>query len=188
MGRGRSGIGAGKSNGDAGKGSNGIAAALKLAEDRIRGNPTESAIAFDDDGTILFDTSQGEETSVTISPALQMKAYGKTVTHNHPHGYYFSSDDLNVMELMNLKQMRATTPDGRAFVLERKAGYSNIGLLRSAYDGQIISTARKAANIAYDPKLSTEEFNHRAALEHTKILNAWLKDNAPNYGFTFREE
>ena len=185
MGRGSSGI---KTAGQKNM-SKDLTAAIKLAEDQIRGNKTESAIAFDDAGNILFNTSDGKAQEVNLTPLMQNLAYGMTITHNHPNGYYFSNEDLSVMQTVALKQMRATTPDGRAFVLEKGSGKGNISGLRDAYRTAINDTKLEAVNKASRGDFSNaKEFNHLAALEHTKILNRWLKDNAPRYGYRFREE
>lgn len=178
----------GRGSSNPGGGSRKLRMALKSIEDRIRGNPTESAIALDDDGNVLFDTSDGKGQEVNISVQQQRLAYGKTMTHNHPHGYYLSDADVNIATMLSLKQLRATTPDGRAFVLEKTQSGQADGSFLRAYQQAIRSTASQAANNAYDPALSMQEFNHRASLEHTKIVNQWLKDHAPEYGYRFREE
>ena len=182
MGRGSSGLGA------KGGGSKGVARALQSIEDRIRNNPTESAVAIDENGNVLFDTSDGKSGQVGISVEQQEMARGQIITHNHPNGYMFSTDDINVSTALGLKQMRATTPDGRAYVLE-KAGEASPGRsLVIDYGRQTRKTASEAAAKAYDPSIRPAEFQRKAALEHTKIMNKWLEENAPKYGYVFREE
>ena len=178
-----------------GRGSSGIGnASVKLresirsVEDRIRGKSTESAIIFDDDGTVLVDTSDGKRSEVSFTEEQAKMAEGKTLTHNHPNGYYFSTADLNSMGYMKLKEMRATTPDGRAFVLTTAGKNQNMGGLLRAYSSMLRSTAQQAADVAYSYSQDMSDFNHRAALAHTVIVNNWLKDNAPTYGYSFREE
>ena len=191
MGRGSSGI----STGAAGQpgGSAKFKKTLKLVEDGIKGNKVESAICVDANGNILFNTSDNAAQSVAFTPAQVQQAYGQTLTHNHPHGYYFSKEDINAARVMNLKQLRATTPDGRVFVLEHTAPGAQTGALYRAYVSAMNSTAQQAtaqavANAPMTALGNQKQLNHLISLEHTKILNHWLTDNAKNYGFEFREE
>ena len=189
MGRGSSGIGIGGTQGGAQGGAQKLAKALKQVEDSIRWNSTESAVALDENGNILFTTSDGQGAEVSISVPQQRMAYGQTMTHNHPHGYYFSDSDILVAINLNLKEMRATTPDGRAFVLTHTSpeSYPNKWLYFD-YQAEIMRTAQEASDRAWKPGMTKEQFSHQAALEHTKIMNEWLKQNAPKYGYEFREE
>ena len=180
MGRGSSGIGS--------AGAKRVSKALKSIEDRIRRNSTESAVVIDSNGNVLFDTSDGHETSVQLSVEQMRIAHGQILTHNHPHGYFLSDADIGAATTLGLKQLRATTPDGRAFVLERTESTPADNSLYHAYRIAIKSTAGNVVAKVYDPKLTTRELSHKASLEHTKILNKWLEENAPRFGWAFREE
>lgn len=181
MGKGSSGI---KSGGE----TTPLSRSLKSVEDRIKGNDTETAIILDEDGNVLVDTSDGNAHKVSLSPEQMSKAYGKIITHNHPNGIMFSDGDLRMLEVLYLKQLRATTPDGRVFVLERKWDMPNTTVFRREFMDERKRTAQKAADLAYEPSLTNEEFNSRAKFEHTKIMNKWLTENATKYGYEFREE
>lgn len=201
MGRGRSGLGANNAQasqqtsaqastqGNAQK----VASTLLSVENRIADDKVESAIAVDESGNILFDTSDGAASQVSFGPKEQRMAYGKILTHNHPKGYYLSVEDVSTAVTLNLRQVRATTPDGRTFVLERKSDSAQGAALQKAYYTELHATASQAtaqgvANAPMSALGNMQKLNHYVALEHTKIINKWLADNAPKYGYEFREE
>lgn len=191
MGRGSSGISAGGA-GSTGGGSRGLAQTLNDVENGIKNNKTESAVCVDENGNILFNTSDNDSNQVSFSIDQQRKAIGKIITHNHPNGYCFSTEDIMTAEMLDLKQLRATTPDGRVYVLERTSPDYDYKALRILFKRYRSMTAAQACapfkTDYFDGKLTDAEFNHKASLEHTKIMNRWLTENASNFGFDFREE
>ena len=187
MGRGSSGTGGGGGNS-----SRSVEKALSLAERGIMKNATESAICVDDNGNVLFNTSDNHASEVTFTRDQMKLASGQILTHNHPRGYCFSTEDISTASTLNLKQVRATTPDGRVYVLERKVENASGGMLTrdyAAYRRKTMSNAAEPHSQDYwDGKITNAEFQHRANLTHTRIMNKWLTDNAPKYGYVFREE
>ena len=92
------------------------------AEGAIASEPLEHAVAFGSKGTQLFRASSNERKFVAFDPSqiAEMRIDGGAVlTHNHPSGSCFSVDDIALMLVSNMKEMRAVAPDGTTYILTR---------------------------------------------------------------------
>lgn len=96
---------------------------LDEAEDAIRRAKIEHLAFYTDFGKTLVLAKSGNESSVALTPVEVEKvlaAGGEVIaTHNHPSGFVLSGDDVRLTIGLNLKEMRATTPSGEAWVLQR---------------------------------------------------------------------
>ncbi|NOY63595.1 MAG: hypothetical protein GXP10_10695 [Gammaproteobacteria bacterium] len=73
---------------------------------KIVGRKTEKAIAFDEDGTVLFE-KVGGKSSITFTRKELLPLRGKVVTHNHPRGTSFSPEDIKLAADFGFAEMRA---------------------------------------------------------------------------------
>lgn len=92
--------------------------AIDAAEDEIRHLPRERVIVADKDGSILAKID-GESDHVQIPGDVISVIHDTLFTHNHPTGQSLSAEDVSLAVYANVKEMRATVPDGGAWVLRR---------------------------------------------------------------------
>lgn len=94
---------------------------LSAAEDAIRGKRFEHIGVFSGSGELLH-TDVGGRDSVPVPNRLlnTMRDRRDTiVTHNHPQGMPLSPQDISIAITGNAKEIRATIPDGGAWVMRR---------------------------------------------------------------------
>lgn len=162
---------------------------LKI-ENRNRKLSHEEANAFDDNGNVVL-SKGGNSNSVGFSPIECYTVSNTTFTHNHPGGSIFSKEDIAFTVTNNLKEMRATQPDGGVFSLKR-VGEIDVSFAK-AYEQQyyISLGSAKFKMDEYVPKLmkqgkiSSEDANRMFALKINDEFIPWLRDNAGHYGFEF---
>lgn len=97
---------------------------LAQAEDAIRKEKIEHLKAFDGDGRLIHEAT-GDEGSVPISEELwseMLRRGDVTVTHTHPKGTPLSGRDIRNAVAANMKESRATHPDGGAWTIRRPVG------------------------------------------------------------------
>lgn len=94
---------------------------IREAEDAIRRQPYETAIAWNAQGVQIL-RKEGERYQVVFSDEEVAIITGATLTHNHPSGlsfaendprsfgHSFSEDDIRLACLAELSEMRAVTP------------------------------------------------------------------------------
>lgn len=94
-------------------------------EKRIVGNPAETAIVFDDDGTVIFE-KRGTRNQVSFESYEILLFRNNRFTHNHPAGSGFSSADIAFAMAANVKEMRVAGRyggDEYLYTLSRKGDY-----------------------------------------------------------------
>ena len=84
-------------------------ATLASVEDRIRDNPTETAVVVGRDGRVLLDKTEGSATAVHFSRDELSLFRGSTMTHNHPASTSFSRDDVSLAIEEGIEEMRVTS-------------------------------------------------------------------------------
>lgn len=129
--------------------------ALKINEDRIAHGLTETAIAFDKDGNLLF-SKGGTKNAVNFTPQELTKLKGAVATHNHPAqagadsygldmknpqhkalhkemikaghdiGISFSADDIALLSVRKMAEIRAVTPNYTYSMKAPKDGWNNL--------------------------------------------------------------
>ncbi|MFA4944462.1 MAG: hypothetical protein WC789_07150 [Lentisphaeria bacterium] len=122
-----------------GKGPSPLQKALQEIEDQIRSQPVEQVHMLGDDGKALSKSLSGTRDNCRVMPEVlkSLREHGNaTVTHNHPSGGFFSPEDIFLAVHWNLKEIRATTPDGGVFVLQRPEGGWGVPLEAEARGGK----------------------------------------------------
>lgn len=89
------------------------------AEKSISGNNYETLIAFDSKGNIIYQAKGGKDW-VRYD---QTQVKDAVVTHNHPKGSAFSSEDLVGMVESNMKEMRITSKNFTYSMKRPKKGW-----------------------------------------------------------------
>ena len=95
-------------------------AKLDAAEKKIGNKKIEFAYIFDADGNEIFNKTTHAKHSVSFDAYEVHKMKDATLTHNHPSGGTFSSDDLNTLVKSGAASIRATGKNG-TYQLSRKA-------------------------------------------------------------------
>lgn len=115
----------------------------------------------------------------------------KTFTHNHPHGSIFSKEDIQFTVKNQVKEMRATQPDGGVFSLKR-TGIPRGNFPKDYEEQYYIAMGKARAKMdSYVPKLMSqgkitqEDANRMFGLKINDEFIPWLKANAGNYGYEF---
>ena len=106
------------------------------------------------------------------------------LTHNHPGGTTFSPDDVHIAVKADLKEIRAVHKDGAysltkvANVPQSEVKFSND--YTDAINTKILSMSKNIGN--------RKTFNKQEQAEINKYRSNWLKNNASNYGYSYKEE
>ncbi|MBI4493277.1 MAG: hypothetical protein HY690_10865 [Chloroflexi bacterium] len=108
---------------------------VRALEDKIRSNPTESAHAFDQNGTLVLSRSGGQyEVSFTSADIAHLR--DTVLTHNHPRGLSyptgdpraqgnsFSLSDLELATRAQVAEIRAVTPVWRHSMRRPSTGWN----------------------------------------------------------------
>lgn len=90
---------------------------LYQCERIIAGNKYESAIIYDKNGNMVF-KKKGNANSVSFTVEESKKMKGCVLTHNHPDGSVFSPEDINMLRVGDLSEIRACNKNG-TFILRR---------------------------------------------------------------------
>lgn len=85
----------------------------------------EIAVVYDKNGKFLFQKSGGGE-SVSFSLQEMIKLRGNIVSHNHPSGASFSMQDINLMRLSGISELRVVVNDGVYYLRAPKKWPSSI--------------------------------------------------------------
>ena len=148
---------------------------LFKAEREFVKKPVEHGIAFGSKGQELF-REKGEENSIVIGRQLidKLKKDGNAVySHNHPRGTgSFSSQDLTMASVTNLKEMRAVTdtPFGKfTFIVTRpKEGWPKMDRINSTY-ARYKDKILLAIGNRYDPSVKENMMQLNVAASHAMI-------------------
>lgn len=164
--------------------------AIKSIEDRIKNDKVETAAVVDEGGNVVIDKSDGSKDSVQFSGEETAKMVDSTLTHNHPGGHTFSTDDLVTACKYGLKTIRAVHANG-AYTLTRifefdpseESVHKYIDFPWDFYNAQnnymkdTVDKIWKDTGDADKCNGMVEDFRRK-----------WLKDNSEKYGWTYEEE
>ena len=124
--------------------SNKQSRAIAVAEESIRHNRYETAVAYDSKGNLLLNKKGGSR-SVSFTKDEIAKLEDSVFTHNHPSalwqtgiraiGTSFSHQDLTFAVNANLKEIRAVTPTYTFSIKRPKNGWGvSPKQVKAAYD------------------------------------------------------
>lgn len=160
---------------------------ISSIEDKNRELSYEVGTIIDVDGNVVS-VYDGDHSEVYVPHELLKP--NTILTHNHPKGTCFSTDDIKGLVDSEMYQLRATSPDGKTYVLTRERGfvkrsliddYKKVGAFRSAEENEL--------------QKIFEEYLDEGYLEYDAFLKAksdvrinWLYKNARKYGVVFTIE
>ena len=180
MGRGRSGAGSAVARK--------IIAELKKAEDSIRNNSYETAIAIGKNGERVYDKSDGHQSQVQIEIKPEMQDC--IFTHNHPRGTTFSEEDINAAFTVGMREIRACHETGY-YSLRRLFNLGDsIPAMYQDFATDYAEAVRRVKNVT-DRKWAagpqTYELAERLNREIADYRREWLSKHAKAYGWEYSE-
>lgn len=156
----------------------------------------EILTVVDKQGGIIF-FAEGSATHVSLTYREKAQLKNAYATHNHPSETHFSTADIRTTVETNGLGIRATTPSGKVYSLERKSMPDNRHEFSVEYDKQIqpvIDAAKsKMDSMGHSDKVKAGTMTQKEAnvLFQSYIndgFSAWLTENASKYGFEYTEE
>lgn len=149
---------------------------------------------IDHKGKIIFKTSSGEAGFVRFTPEQFSAMRGCVLTHNHPRGSTFSTEDISLAVESGLKGIRATGKY-HTYQLTLKRDVSEkhdfaIDFGRAQADNKAIVDVeyQKILKEYKMHRISEKEYEHFCDMFNKKLdsLNSdWLKENARRYGYKY---
>ena len=162
---------------------------VQRSEDTIRNEYNEYMIMLNDDGTIRFKTTDGERSTVGLSPEMKANVTDSVMSHNHPGGSSFSPEDIAVAMYYQLREIRATTAMNGTFVLHRTHQTGVFPKTDYAMLPQLFRDARVDIHAEIQAGIYNGTISFANVLnEENQRVARWLTDNAPRFGWEFRWE
>ncbi|HBV83586.1 MAG TPA: hypothetical protein DEB74_12525 [Lachnospiraceae bacterium] len=170
------------------------AAAIKLEEQKIYQENTETAIILDKKGNVIFRESSGASNYVKFSKEQLDRMKGATLTHNHPSNSTFSIEDLALMVIRELEIIRATGTM-RTYQLKRIKSAP----IKTEFPVEYEKAMKDNKKITdkefheYEKRRKQKQISPLEYQERIKGLNKkwndlnseWLKKNAKDYGYRY---
>ena len=135
----------------------------------------------------IINVADGEEHGVDVPEELLKD---NIFTHNHPSGGCFTGNDIKEAINTELYELRASTPQGTYFSLKRNGKPIDDSIVDEYADVTSFIKADEAIAADYKKGIITrkemEEKGYKLYVEYqSKAGQAWLKENAEKYGFTY---
>lgn len=168
-----------------------VSKTLHAQEEAIKNLDYERGVIVDMKGTVI-NTTEGRTGSVA-PPAHLIK--DSIFTHNHPSGgCALSLDDVRSIIADDGYEVRAVTRDGRFVSLKKGAGKIDTTLgesmQKAGLNGStLLMKAERNIMQKYGPKARYQDksWSFKVRMEAEAIVNRWLADNAPKYGYVFTQ-
>lgn len=84
---------------------------LRKDEESLARRSKENAVVYDSEGKYLF-TKRGTTKEIEFTKSEGRRMKDGIVTHNHPSGASFSMQDINLMRITRMAELRVVVPDG----------------------------------------------------------------------------
>lgn len=162
---------------------------LKAAEDSIRNNAMETAIAINKKGERVLDKSDGNAREVHID--LTYDLIDSILTHNHPSGNTFSWEDLDVAFRGGVREMRACHANGyyslrRTWNIGDNIPYAYQHFARD-YRDAASNFVRTVTDLIWNKSKQTEADATRLNAMVFDFRKTWLRNHAKAYGWEYTE-
>lgn len=169
---------------------------IRNIERKIALEKNEIAYLIDNSGKILFHKSDNSATGVSFSQRELEKMNGNILLHNHPQGGTFSQNDIIVMLIRNISQIRAVTRRGSFIMKNTNKNLCDKKNLVIQYDAAVKDYEKKINEIYnrereryYSGFSAREEFNavcEQLNKARNEFRHQWLLSNAGLYGVQYK--
>lgn len=179
---------------------------IKTLEDSIRGKDTETLYVVDADGNSVLNLSDGSVNTVVVPEKERQKLFNSILTHNHPAGTTFSSDDIETAIKCGLREIRAcfSAKDQSSNFRENIKADGEYILVRHYDVDSAIDSWEKGKEFYSDfvkakqeNKLKVDAIYYQSqrtaqdALKCNTMLehfwDQWLRENAHKYGWYYEK-
>jgi len=132
---------------------------LGAKEKEIANLLKERGHIVNDKGEVTHTIEQsGDASELNLSPEHEKAAKDATFTHNHPAGTALSAGDFFQAQRLDMKQMRAVTPDGVYVINRPKDGWPDIGKMVGAQQEASAEAVREAIGRGITDKKEGSKF------------------------------
>jgi len=132
---------------------------LASKEKEIASLPKERGHIVNDKGEVTHTIEQSGGTSeLNLSPEHEKAAKNATFTHNHPAGTAISAGDFFQAQRLDMKQMRAVTPDGVHVIDRPENGWPDMGKMVGAQQEASAEAVREAIGKGITDKKEGSKF------------------------------
>lgn len=129
-------------------------------------------------------TKRGDSNSVRMSILDYKKLKDAVVTHNHPSGGSFSSDDIKFLKTMPISELRVSTDEGTYFIRKPKNWPKEINTRKKIEE--VISDIKNELKPKYQKMYNRGEINRRQ--RHQMLINEVNQVFAERYGLEYGRE
>lgn len=165
---------------------------LHFIEESSRFKDYEVGTILDRNGNIISSIG-GSASQVEISDDLIPQMKENIFTHNHPNGGCFSRNDILNFVKTDLFEVRASTPQGTVFSLQKGNGQIFGDDMLHTFKAEKVGDRKKVQQILQEKldngEVSSEEWAKKGyglivRLQEQDIEN-WLTKNATKFGYVF---
>lgn len=153
------------------------------SEKSIRNRKRETMEVYSASGKYIM-TKRGDSNSVRMSVLDYRKLKDAVVTHNHPSGGSFSSDDIKFLKTMPISELRVFTDEGTCFIRKPKNWPKEINTRKKIEE--VISGIKNELKPKYQKMYNRGEINRRQ--RHQMLINEVNQVFAERYGLEYGRE
>ena len=153
------------------------------SEKSIRNRKHETMEVYSASGKYIM-TKRGDSNSVRMSILDYKKLKDAVVTHNHPSGGSFSSDDIKFLKTMPISELRVSTDEGTYFIRKPKNWPKEINTRKKIEE--VISDIKNELKPKYRKMYNRGEINRRQ--RHQMLINEVNQVFAERYGLEYGRE
>ena len=153
------------------------------SEKSIRNRKHETMEVYSASGKYIM-TKRGDSNSVRMSILDYKKLKDAVVTHNHPSGGSFSSDDIKFLKTMPISELRVSTDEGTYFIRKPKNWPKEINTRKKIEE--VISDIKNELKPKYQKMYNRGEINRRQ--RHQMLINEVNQVFAERYGLEYGRE
>ena len=170
-------------------GMNSFRTNLHKAEDKIRNEQYEHLLLIDSKGNVSREAGDNNTSQVNVPEEMIRMSVDGVMTHNHPRGTTFSWQDVQTALTIGLKEIRATTANNGTYVLRRNYKLSDPQPMMYKSFGMGYRYNCDKIHETIQGRINRGEIDiSEAGKLDAQMRRDWLKNNAKNFGWTYREE
>ena len=158
-------------------------AELFKSEKSLATRTKEVAEVYSADGKYLF-TKRGTVNEISFSPSEFMRLRGTVITHNHPSGGSFSSQDIRLLQKSKAAELRVITENGVYFLKQPKTWsleINNLEKIKAVRSDIMKEVAKKYQKLYNQGKITKVERFQMTSDEVNRIF-------AERYGIEYGKE
>lgn len=153
------------------------------AEKSIKNRKRETMEVYSASGKYIM-TKRGDSNSVSLSVFDYRKLKNAVVTHNHPSGGSFSTDDIKFLKAMPISELRVSTDEGTYFIRKPDNWPKEINTGKKIEE--VITDIKKELKPKYQRMYNRGEISKRQ--RHQMFINEVNQVFSERYGLEYGRE